>query len=636
MSAPAVLVVEDERIIAKGIEKQLKGLGYAVAGTASTGADAIRLADERRPDLILMDVNLGGEPDGIGAAEAIRAARDVPVVFLTAHSDGETLDRAKRSGPFGYVLKPYEDTELKVAIELALYKHQADRRVRENEAWLAATLASIGDAVIATDDAGRVRFLNALAERLTGWPDAEAAGRDVRAVFRIVDERTRAEVPAPIFEALRTGASATLPADTLLIARDGSERPIDDSAAPIRDATGAVSGAVMVFRDVTERRRLEAHLRQAQKMEAVGRLAGGIAHDFNNIMTVITGFSELLLDPECPADERDAFLRNIRAAGQRAAGLTQQIMAFSRQQVLVPAVLNLNAVLRDTAALVQRLVGARIELELAPAPDLLPIKADPTQLGQVLLNLAANARDAMPDGGRLLFATANADLGPEVARDHPDVKPGRYARLSVRDSGTGMTPEVLARAFEPFFTTKPLGAGTGLGLATVHGIVKQSGGHIELTSAPGTGTEFRVYLPVAAEPVPAPPGAAAPAPRGTETVLLVEDEELVRRMTRRILVGSGYAVLEAASGPDALRTAVAHGAPIHLLVTDLVMPHQPGGELAQLLLARGLVRRVLFMSGYSEEEGARHGLETAAADFIAKPFAVADFVKKVREVLDRA
>ncbi len=636
MSAPAVLVVEDERIIAKGIEKQLKGLGYAVAGTASTGADAIRLADERRPDLILMDVNLGGEPDGIGAAEAIRAARDVPVVFLTAHSDGETLDRAKRSGPFGYVLKPYEDTELKVAIELALYKHQADRRVRENEAWLAATLASIGDAVIATDAAGRVRFLNALAERLTGWPDAEAAGRDTRAVFRIVNERTRAEVPAPIFEALRTGASATLPADTLLIARDGSELPIDDSAAPIRDATGAVSGAVMVFRDVTERRRLEAHLRQAQKMEAVGRLAGGIAHDFNNIMTVITGFSELLLDPECPADERDAFLRNIRAAGQRAAGLTQQIMAFSRQQVLMPAVLNLNAVLRDTAALVQRLVGARIELELAPAPDLLPIKADPTQLGQVLLNLAANARDAMPDGGRLLFATANADLGPEVARDHPDVKPGRYARLSVRDSGTGMTPEVLARAFEPFFTTKPVGAGTGLGLATVHGIVKQSGGHIELTSAPGTGTEFRVYLPVAAEPVPAPPGAAAPAPRGTETVLLVEDEELVRRMTRRILLGSGYAVLEAASGPDALRTAAAHGGPIHLLVTDLVMPYQPGGELAQLLVTRGLVRRVLFTSGYSEEEVARHGIETAVADFIAKPFAVADFVKKVREVLDRA
>lgn len=639
MAAPQpsarVLVVEDERIIAKGVEKQLKGLGYTVVGSAGTGADAIRMATDLRPDLILMDVNLGTEPDGIGAAEVIRGARDVPIIFLTAHSDGETIDRAKRVGPFGYLLKPYEDVELKVAIEIALYKHQTDCRVRENEQWLAATLGSIGDGVIATDEHGRVRFMNALAEQLTGWSEADAAGRDVRGVFRIENERTREPVPNPIFEALRTGASASLASDTVLVARDGTERPVDDTAAPIRDALGAVSGAVLVFRDVSERRRLEGHLRQAQKMEAVGRLAGGIAHDFNNIMTVITGFSDLLLDPACPADERTGFLENIRDAGQRAAGLTQQIMAFSRKQMLVPAVLNLNAVVRDAGALVKRLIGEHIEFVVAPAPDLLSVKVDPSQIGQVLLNLAANARDAMPVGGRLLIATANADLGPEVTAANPDVPAGRYVRLSVCDTGTGMPPEVLAQVFEPFFTTKGLGHGTGLGLATVHGIVKQSGGHIEVTSAPGAGTEVRVYLPAVAEPATTNSNTPSALPRGTETVLVVEDEVLVRRMTRRVLLGSGYTVLEAANGPDAVRAAEAHGAPIDLLVTDLVMPHQTGNELAEQLLARGLVRRVLFMSGYTEDEVARHGIRTAAVDFVAKPFAVADFAKKVREVLDR-
>ena len=261
-----VLIVEDERIIAKGVEKQLKGLGYAVAGTVGTGAEAIRLAVDARPDLILMDVNLGSEPDGIAAAEVICGARDVPIIFLTAHSDGETVERAKRVAPFGYLLKPYEDAELRVAIEMALHKHKLDRQVRENEQWLAATLGSIGDGVIATDECGRVRFMNALAQQLTGWTEADAVGRDVRGVFHIVNERTREPVPNPLFEALRTGASAALATGALLLARDGTERPVDDTAAPIRDTLGRVSGAVLVFRDVTERRRLDAHLRQAEKI----------------------------------------------------------------------------------------------------------------------------------------------------------------------------------------------------------------------------------------------------------------------------------------------------------------------------------------------------------------------------------
>ncbi|MGL4550887.1 MAG: response regulator, partial [Gemmataceae bacterium] len=287
MTPATILVVEDERIIAKGIEKRLQAMGYAVAGLAATGEEAVGAAAELRPDLILMDISLGGGMDGVEAAGLIRRQCDLPVVYLTAFSDPATLQRAKVTEPFGYVLKPYEDKDLQTAIEIGLYKHRMDRRTRENEQWLAATLGSIGDGVIATDGEGRVRLMNALAERLTGWAQADAVGRDTREVFRIVHEKTRVPVADPVLEALRTGEAVALAPDTVLVGRGGAELPIDDSAAPIRDVHGRVVGAVLVFRDITERRRLEEHLRQALKMEAIGRLAGGIAHDFNNIMTII-------------------------------------------------------------------------------------------------------------------------------------------------------------------------------------------------------------------------------------------------------------------------------------------------------------------------------------------------------------
>jgi PAS domain S-box-containing protein len=634
VTAPSILVVEDERIIAKGIEKRLKGLGYTVAGLAASGEEALRQTVDGHPDLVLMDINLGSGIDGVEAAERIRTRADVPVVFLTAFSDDATLQRAKLTEPFGYVLKPYEDKDLQTAIEIGLHKHRAERRVRENERWLAATLGSIGDGVIATDERGRVRFMNPLAEQLTGWTQAGAAGRDVHEVFHIVEERTREPVPNPVLEALARGAPTALAPNTILIARDGTERPIDDSSAPIRGAGGTMSGAVLVFRDVTERRRLEEHLRQAQKMEAIGRLAGGIAHDFNNIMTVITGFSDLLLTGAHSDAECREFAESIHEAGQRAAGLVQQIMAFSRKQRLVPCVLNLNTVVRDMGSMVKRLIGSDIEFLTDPAADLGPVRADPTQLGQVLLNLAANARDAMPRGGHLVVATANAELGPDTSARHPDVAPGRYALLSVTDTGCGMTGEVLAHIFEPFFTTKEAGYGTGLGLATVHGIVKQSAGHIEVDSAVGRGTTVRIYLPRVEPAPPEPAGRELRVPaRGRETVLLVEDEEMVRNMTKRILECEGYTVLEATNGLEAVAVAGRHQGPIHLLITDLVMPQLSGRETADRLAGR--VARVLYTSGYTEDMVVQQGVEPATAEFLSKPFTITALITKVREVLDR-
>lgn len=636
MTTTSILVVEDERIIAKGIEKRLKGLGYEVTGLASTGEEAIRQATEGRPDLILMDIHLGSGMDGVEAANLIRTRLGTPIVFLTAHSDEATLQRAKVTEPSGFILKPYEDRDIQTAVEIGLYKSMMDRRLRENEQWLEASLSSIGDGVIATDEGGRVRFMNPVAERLTGWTEADALGREVLEIFHIVEEKTRQPVPNPVLGALAMGSPANLSQNTILISRAGTEFLLDDIAAPIRDVNGRVEGAVLVFRDVTERRRLEEHLRQAQKMEAIGRLAGGIAHDFNNIMAVVMWFGELLLAGNQRAKQRQELARNILEVGKQGAMLTRQIMAFSRKQILMPFALSLNTVLRDMGPMVKSLVGSGIELVVELAPDLALTKADPSQIGQVVLNLAANAHDAMPKGGRLVVTTANVELDEPASRQHPDVTPGRYVLLSVCDNGSGMSDDVLSHIFEPFFTTKDTGKGTGLGLATVYGIVKQSRGHIDVSSKVGQGTTFRVYLPVVKEAPTKPSSPSSqPATKGHETILIVEDHDTVRNMIVMLLRQHGYTVLEASNGSEGLAVAEDHRGPIHLVITDLVMPKLSGREMADRLTALKPGLRVLFMSGYTEDVVIQQGVESSTVDLLHKPFDITALTQKMREILDR-
>ncbi len=416
--------------------------------------------------------------------------------------------------------------------------------------------------------------------------------------------------------------------------RGGGEFPIDDSAAPICDAAGRVAGAVLVFRDLTERKRLEEHVRQAQKMEAVGRLAGGIAHDFNNIMTVITGFSELVLSGTASPAETREHLQEVKAASERAAALTQQILAFGRKQTLLPCVLDLNAVVGDTSSAVRRMVGDGIELVTEAAPLLPRVMADPAQMVQVVTNLALNARDAMPGGGRLTIRTAGAEVRAG-AEPLPGMAPGRYAVLEVSDTGTGMTDDVRGKLFEPFFTTKG-DRGAGLGLATAYGIVKQTGGDIEVASAVGRGSTFRVYFP-AAEAAPAPAAVVAPAnsDRGTETVLVVDDDAGVRRIVALLLAHKGYAVLEASSGAEALALLRDHAGPLHMLLTDVVMPAMGGGELAKAVRAQRPGIKVLFVSGYSDDVLVERGLADATATLLHKPFKAEVLTRTVRDVLDR-
>ncbi len=393
---------------------------------------------------------------------------------------------------------------------------------------------------------------------------------------------------------------------------------------------------LVVAQDISERHLLEQQLRQAQKMEAVGRLAGGVAHDFNNLLMVIKGHTELLMNALPPADGMSRKIAQIDRAADRATALTKQLLAFSRMQVLQPRVMNLNGVVEDMGKLLPRLIGEDVDLGIRTAPDLGAIRADASQMEQMIMNLAVNARDAMPIGGRLIIETSNAELDRTYNSTHPIVKPGRYVLLAVSDTGTGMDAETQAHIFEPFFTTKEPGKGTGLGLATVYGVVKQSGGFIWVYSEVGKGTSFKIYLPRVDQPEDRASAALpfAEAPRGTETILLAEDEQDVREVAREFLESGGYKVIEAQNGAEALRLATEHKASIDLLVSDMVMPGMTGKELARQLKLQHSGVGVVYMSGYSEQTAAESAETDANMLLLTKPFSRGSILRTVREALN--
>jgi PAS domain S-box-containing protein len=420
------------------------------------------------------------------------------------------------------------------------------------------------------------------------------------------------------------------------LTRDGRVIDVEGGASPIR-FQGRAAWLVMV-NDVTDRKRLEAQFLQAQKMESIGRLAGGVAHDFNNILGVITGYGEMLRKRVTHDERLTKYAGDILGAARRGTNLTRQLLAFSRRQVLQPRVLDVNVVIADLENLLRRLIGEDKELSTQLQPDLFPVQADAGQLEQVLMNLVVNACDAMPQGGSVLIETADVEFDDRSPSVYRDVQPGRYVMVAVSDTGHGMTADVQARIFEPFFTTKEQGKGTGLGLATVHGIVRQSGGHVFVYSEPGRGTTFKVYLPaVARSPVrPASPSAEESSPTGTETVLVVEDEAPLREIVKECLEESGYRVLEASSGPAALALSDAFGDTIHLLLTDVIMPEMGGAQLAARLRERRPGLRVIYMSGYTDDAMILHGVLTQGVPLLEKPFTPSRLALQVREVLDRS
>ena len=420
------------------------------------------------------------------------------------------------------------------------------------------------------------------------------------------------------------------------------KRVFESHVRPLRATDGEIIGVIGVALDITDRKQLVDQLRQSQKLQAVGELAGGVAHDFNNLLMVVKGHAEMLLDrlPRGSADRQNPALQNveqIQQAAERAAALTRQLLAFSRMQVLQPRVLDLNEVVAGMIQMVSRVIGANIELAFLPGANLGRVKADPSQIEQVALNLVVNARDAMPDGGRLTIETSNVQLERDYATQHAVVDPGPYVMLTVSDSGTGMDAATKARIFEPFFTTKSQGRGTGLGLATVYGVVKQSGGYVWVYSELGHGTTFKVYLPMVQAPAEksAPEKTVQGHEPGTETILFVEDEQSVRELVSEYLSARGYQVLDAADGQQALEIAAAHPGKIQLLITDVVMPRLSGRELAARLTAARPNLKVLYISGYTDDSVFRHGVLQGGMDFLQKPFNLKALAAKLREVLER-
>ncbi|HYU10071.1 MAG TPA: response regulator [Gemmatimonadales bacterium] len=549
-----------------------------------------------------------------------QADRTVGVLAVQTYTAGVRYEEHHKE------MLEFVSTQIASAIE----RKRAEETLRINEERFRALVERSGDAIALLDNRGQITYASPSTASVLGRPAEEIVGRNAFDLLHPDD------VPA-----VRT-ALATLrdkPGASILVHarfRHGDETWHEGEGTVTNRLNDPAVGAVVFnYRDVTERHRLENQLRQAQKMEAIGRLAGGVAHDFNNVLTAVFGYVDILRE-ELPADSgalKD--LAEVRKAAERAAGLTRQLLAFSRQQVLEPVVLRPNELLEDLEKMLQRMIGEDVELRLALQPDVGNVRADQGQIQQVIMNLVVNARDAMPRGGKLLIESANADLSEQYAELHQPVTPGRYVMIAVSDTGTGMSAEVKSHIFEPFFTTKEKGRGTGLGLSMVYGIVKQSGGYIWVYSEVGRGTTFKIYLPR----VDARAGALHRAREGgvltgTETVLLAEDDVMLRPLAKGLLEKMGYRVIDGENAAQALEAARQFDGPIHLLVADVVMPGGSGRDLARELAKTRPDTRVLYVSGYTDDAIVHHGMLEPGLNFLQKPFTPAALARKVRDVLD--
>ena len=517
--------------------------------------------------------------------------------------------------------------------EIIVFIHDITaRRAAEGERdRLVAAIEQAAESITITDVTGAIQYMNPSFSRITGYSREEALGRNPRMLQS--GEHSR-EFYKNIWQTLSAGR--VWRGRFINRRKDGSAFQLESAISPIRSVTGKVINYVMVGHDVTREVQLEDQLRQSLKMEAIGRLAGGIAHDFNNLLTAIIGNAEMVLARLSPSDPLHDDVGEIKRASVRAAQLTSQLLAFGRRQVLHPKPINLNSIVSEMLRMLRRVLGEQIVVETSLSPDLWPVRADPVQIEQVIMNLCINARDAMPGGGRVAITSGNYLHETNHGLPLTDMRQGEYARIVVSDTGLGMDEKTRSHLFEPFFTTKEMGKGTGLGLATVYGILKQSGGHIIAESAPGKGATFTLYLPRCPEPASDIPSRNATPPHlsGAETILLVEDEEQVRRLTRTLLERHGYRILEASAGEQAAEIARAHNGIIHMMLTDIMMPGINGNVLASRIADIRPGIRILFMSGHPESAMSFSGVVEDERRFIKKPFSSSDLARKVREVLD--
>ena len=757
MPETKILIVEDEAIVAEDIHNSLRGLGYIISAVVSSGEEAITKIEEDMPDLVLMDIVLKGDMDGIEAAGQIYSRFNIPVVYLTAFTDEKTIERAKLTEPFGYIVKPFEDRELHSTVEMALYKHKMESKLKENESWLSTILMSIGDAVVVTDANGNIQFMNDVSCFLTGWKREEAIGKTLVDIFNIVNEQTLKKVEDPVTKVIREGKVVGLANHTILISKDGTEIPIDDSGAPVKDEKGNIIGVVLVFHDIieryeaekklqeseqryrslyeyalsglyrsrisdgkillankivadmlgyesveeltkefkfseaysperrlelirileqegtltdfeievkkkdggkidliisakiypedgyiegamidiTERKHLESQVRQAQKMESIGTLAGGIAHDFNNLLMGIQGYASLMLNDLDPDHNHYNKLKNIEKQVKSGAELSAQLLGFARGGKYDVKPTHINKLLQKSAEMFGR-TKKEITIREKYAPDLWTVKVDRGQIEQVFLNLFINAWQAMPDAGDIYLETSNVVFSKSYTKPH-EVKPGKYVRISVTDTGIGMDEQTASRVFDPFFTTKGVGRGTGLGLASAYGIIKNHGGMIHVYSEKGQGSTFNIYLPAIdakAEPISFHDEEEVKT-GNEEAILLVDDEAIILDVGKEILDVLGYKVFLASGGNEAIEIYKENKDKIALVILDMVMPGMGGGETYKSLKSINPDIKVMLSSGYNLGGEAAEIMKQGVNDFIQKPFTMTKLSHKIRNILEK-
>jgi two-component system, cell cycle sensor histidine kinase and response regulator CckA len=628
-----VMIVEDDPILAHVFQQQLLTFGYEVLGIAASGEQALRQIEVSQPDLILMDIRIEGRLDGIETATRILRDRQIPVIYITSSAAEETLERARDTKPYGYLIKPFYDRELHATIQMAVQRYIGEKALRESEARLdrAQEIAGVGSWEL---DVGSGEFIwSRQLYRIAGLsPDT---GPTVATMAASIHPDDYPAVPEWL-AALRSG-SRNEPIELRIKRPDGDERTVRIDGRPLDGSDGAVRRLAGTAQDITERRLIERQLVQAQKMEAIGSLTGGMAHDFNNVLGVIIGNLDLLKRLVRTDGEAAALCGEALDGASRCADLIRRLLAFARRQSLHPERTDVNALVGNIIQLLGRTLGEDITLALNLDAAVCNVMVDPVQLEAAVINLATNARDAMPMGGHLEITTRTVCLEASHAAIWPDVAFGDYALIEISDTGTGIPPEIIGRIFEPFFTTKGPGQGSGLGLSMAFGFVKQSGGHLSAYSEPNLGTTFRLYLPRSDVPgkATAAQSEVRPVVGGEETVLVVEDNAQLRQVTEQQLIELGYRVLEA-EGADAALAIVAGGDRIDLLFTDVVMPGRMDGvDLAyEAMRLRGGLK-VLLTSGFPGVRGAgQRGLD-CPFPLLNKPYRYGELAQAVRALLDR-